>query len=110
VNRNYFTIGQILTILDNFVIMAKIHKLLCVDYVSDKEKGENLQFIFYGGVLSDEQIRAIQLPKDELSEYKICKSTFELRYVSDTGSLERPISDSLLLLSFINPAILNNDE
>ena len=48
-----------------------ISELLCVDYVADYQgKGDNLQFIFYGGVLSAEQINSIKLPATELSEFR----------------------------------------
>ena len=48
-------------------------RFLCVDYTSDAKKGEALQFMFYGGILSPEQIKKIAIPKDELSEYKFEK-------------------------------------
>ena len=48
-----------------------ISKLLCLDYVADlPEKGDSLQMIFDGGTLSDEQISAIKLQTEELSEYR----------------------------------------
>ena len=34
-----------------------------------KNKTENMQFIFYGGILQPEQIHSIQLPESELVEY-----------------------------------------
>jgi 8-oxo-dGTP diphosphatase len=43
-------------------------KFLCVDYkYPTTEKTESLQFMFYGGVLSARQIKAIKLPARELS-------------------------------------------
>ncbi len=50
-------------------------KFLSVDYMSSEtsgypNKGENLQFIFFGGVLGEEEIKNIKLAKDEISEYK----------------------------------------
>jgi 8-oxo-dGTP diphosphatase len=48
-----------------------ISKLLCLDYVADlPEKGDSLQMIFDGGVLSEEQIKAIKLQAEELSEFR----------------------------------------
>ncbi|MBO0789432.1 MAG: NUDIX hydrolase [Ktedonobacteraceae bacterium] len=45
--------------------------LLSIDYVSRvPDKNESVQFIFYSGVLSAEQIQRITLPPDELSEYR----------------------------------------
>jgi len=42
---------------------------LCVDYKLDKF-GESLQFMFYGGVLTKEQVNIIQLQSEELNEYR----------------------------------------
>lgn len=48
-----------------------IAQLLCLDYVADlPEKGDSLQMIFDGGVLSDQQIKLIKLEVKELSEYR----------------------------------------
>ena len=46
-------------------------KFLCVDWTSPTpEKGESLQFIFFGGVLQQEQINKIKLQADEIGEYQ----------------------------------------
>lgn len=46
-------------------------RLVCIDYKkSEGVKIENLQFIFYGGKLSDEKIKEIKLEKDELEGFK----------------------------------------
>ena len=49
-------------------------RLLCVDYMSPETseyrgKTENLQFIFYGGVLTIREIEKISLSKEELGDY-----------------------------------------
>lgn len=45
-------------------------RLLCVDFVIPKDTPyENIQFVFFGGILKKEVIRKIQIPKDELSEF-----------------------------------------
>jgi 8-oxo-dGTP pyrophosphatase MutT (NUDIX family) len=45
-------------------------RLLSVDFTGEtKQRTESLSFIFDGGILSDEEIAAIHLPPDELSEY-----------------------------------------
>ncbi len=45
--------------------------LLCVDYISGADgKGENLQFIFYGGTLNKEGVEQIQIDQKEISEHK----------------------------------------
>ena len=46
-------------------------QFLSVDYVSNEtEKGESLQFIFYGGKLKPAQINKIRINNDEIVEYK----------------------------------------
>ncbi len=54
-------------------INLKIKSLdfVCVDYKHQEEnKTESLQFIFYGGILNENQIKKIKLPKKELSDFK----------------------------------------
>lgn len=46
-------------------------KFLCVDWTPPRdEKGEDLQFTFFGGVLKPEQIKKIKLAPEEISEYQ----------------------------------------
>lgn len=48
-----------------------INQLLCVEYQSHHgTRTECVHFIFWGGILSAAQIDSIQLPLDELSEYR----------------------------------------
>lgn len=47
---------------------------VCVDYTTEKgEKTESFQFIFNGGLLTNEQISKIVLDKKELDDYKFVK-------------------------------------
>ena len=49
-------------------IECQPQKLLCIDYVSAKGKyGESLQFVFFGGVISQEKIR---LDESEITAYQ----------------------------------------
>ncbi|MDD4900577.1 MAG: NUDIX hydrolase [Patescibacteria group bacterium] len=49
-------------------------KFLCVDYTRDKgDKGESLQFIFYGGVISKSAVKNIKLDGEEIVEYRFVK-------------------------------------
>jgi len=49
-------------------------KFLCIDYNSNKEKkGESLQFIFYGGKLTESIIEGIKIDGKEIIEYKFVK-------------------------------------
>ncbi|MGD1003508.1 MAG: NUDIX hydrolase [Minisyncoccia bacterium] len=47
-------------------------RFLCVAYYKNPgvEKGEGLQFMFYGGIMDDATATHIVLQKEELSEYK----------------------------------------
>ena len=46
-------------------------KFLCVDWVSTKgDKNENLQFIFYGGKLTEDQAGKIEIDDKEITEYR----------------------------------------
>ena len=47
-------------------------RFLCVDYYRNlgNEKGESLQFMFYGGILSESQISNIKIPREEIGGYK----------------------------------------
>ena len=52
-------------------LQIAIDRLLCVDYLpKENEQSECVQFVFYGGLLSQKQIRSIVLPVDELSAYR----------------------------------------
>ena len=57
-------------------------RFLCVDYTFNTGKGDSLQFIFYGKILTEEEIEKIKLPEDELSEYKFLKVEKALPLVS----------------------------
>lgn len=47
-------------------------RLLSVDFAGETaQRTESLNFIFYGGVIPAERIAAIQLPEEELSEYRL---------------------------------------
>ena len=52
-------------------------RLLCVDYVSDSSyKVESIQFVFYGGTLSNKV--QINLPNREIASYKFVESSAAL--------------------------------
>jgi 8-oxo-dGTP diphosphatase len=54
-------------------IVADQMEFVGVAYYGDTEnKGESLQFMFAGGRLSLEQIQAIVVPMDEISEFRFC--------------------------------------
>ncbi|MCX6766329.1 MAG: NUDIX hydrolase [Candidatus Moranbacteria bacterium] len=63
-------------------------KLVCVDYMSPQDSGysthdENIQFIFYGGVLTGNDIKSIKLAEEEISEYKFVSKEDAIEMVSD---------------------------
>jgi hypothetical protein len=47
-------------------------RLICIDYIQKRLNGkDNMIFVFDAGVLSNEVIGRIQLPHEELSEFRI---------------------------------------
>jgi ADP-ribose pyrophosphatase YjhB (NUDIX family) len=66
----------------------KSMQFLCLDYMSPQNsehstKDENIQFIFYGGVLTTEDIKGIKLDEEEISEYKFVSEEDAVKSVSD---------------------------
>ncbi len=58
-------------------------RFLCVDYVlGEGDRGEAFQFIFYGGVLSENEMKEIKLTDGELTEYKFVKPADALPYMN----------------------------
>ncbi len=47
----------------------QVGKMLCADYIKDNGTGENVVFVFDGGILSDEEIERIEIPKDEIANF-----------------------------------------
>lgn len=69
-------------------------RLLCVDYSSESDKRtESLQFIFLGPVLTADLIAAIQLPVEELSEYRLLEPQKAIKMLS--GKLGRRVRHCL---------------
>jgi 8-oxo-dGTP diphosphatase len=63
--------GCIREVLEELGLHRDIRALLCIDYVPGYAAvSESLQFIFYGGILDQQQIADIVLPLAELSEYR----------------------------------------
>ncbi|MBA4320227.1 MAG: NUDIX hydrolase [Flavobacterium sp.] len=59
-------------------------KFLCVDYASNiGEKGESLQFIFFGGKLSESEIKDIKIDGKEIAEYRFMKIDNTLPLLSE---------------------------
>jgi 8-oxo-dGTP pyrophosphatase MutT (NUDIX family) len=51
-----------------------LERLLCIEYQSPgRTKPQSVHFVFYGGVLSQRQIGHIELPEDELSEFRFSR-------------------------------------
>lgn len=58
-------------------------RLLTVDYISSAEKNdESLQFVFYGGILSDEEIKNIKLQVAEIDEFIFLDAKKEEKFFS----------------------------
>lgn len=64
-------------------IEPPLHKLLCVEYLSDDgQQTESVQFVFYGGLITESQISSIALPEPELSEYRFSTREEALQLLS----------------------------
>lgn len=82
-------------------------KFLGVDYVTaTNEKSENLQFVFYGGILDSGQIKNIKLPPKELSEYKFLKISAALPLLGE--KMQKRISPCLNAIESANHLYLEN--
>ncbi|KKU32468.1 MAG: NUDIX hydrolase [Candidatus Uhrbacteria bacterium GW2011_GWE2_46_68] len=57
-------------ILEEIGLSRSVGRLLCVDYSVNTEHVENLQFIFDGGVLTENEIKQIRLAIDEISSFE----------------------------------------
>jgi 8-oxo-dGTP diphosphatase len=77
-------------------IAIKPERLLCIDYTSKKEEAiESLQFIFFGGILSEEKIAEIDIATDEISAYQFLPPKQALTLVSQ--KLARRITQCLTI-------------
>lgn len=84
-------------------------RLLCIDYVErSSEIGESLQFIFYGGVLSNEQIASIALPADEIAQYRL--TSLEEACALVTQKLSKRLRASIHALQQNTTILLENGE
>ena len=64
-------------------IESPLNKLLCVEYLSDDtQQTESVQFVFYGGLITESQISSILLPKPELKEYRFSTHEEALQLLS----------------------------
>ncbi len=79
-------------------LLRVMERLLCVDYTSDNGKyTESLQFIFFGGTLSPEEMAAIRLCPEELSEYSLLEPEKALALLNQR--LSRRLAGCLAALS-----------
>jgi len=63
-------------------------QFVCLDYMSPQDSGysthdENIQFIFFGGILTSEDAENIQVPNDEISEYRFVSKDEALKMVGN---------------------------
>ncbi|GCE05944.1 NUDIX domain-containing protein [Dictyobacter aurantiacus] len=62
--------GCVREIEEEIGLSIALERLLCVEYLTRVgSKNESIQFIFYGGMLTPEQIAVIKLQEEELSDY-----------------------------------------
>lgn len=68
-------------------LTISVDRLLCLEYQSQTvDRPENLQFLFYGGQLSPEQISRITLPFQELSAYRFVSRSVARSLLSTRSS------------------------
>ncbi|MGL5944367.1 MAG: NUDIX domain-containing protein [Waterburya sp.] len=80
-------------------IEIKPKRLLCIDYTSkNPEDIESLQFIFFGGVLTQEKISTIKIATDEISAYQFLPPKQALTVVSN--KLARRINKCLIVSDY----------
>ncbi|MEI6238284.1 MAG: NUDIX hydrolase [bacterium] len=72
-------------------INLKDASLLCIDYCSNKEgNGDSLQFIFFGGVLTEKEIKEIKIDGKELVDYRFVKVEEALSLLSEKLKVRIP--------------------
>jgi 8-oxo-dGTP diphosphatase len=60
-----------------------VHHLLCIEYRSAHDsKVENVQFVFWGGILSSREVGSIRLPEGELEAFRFCDIASLDRYLN----------------------------
>lgn len=65
--------GCVREVREELGLQKPMLRLLCLEYQPGYSTGtESLQFIFYGGVLSEPEIAAIHLQAEELAGYRFC--------------------------------------
>jgi 8-oxo-dGTP diphosphatase len=84
-------------------------KFLVIDYIDKKNSGykyklENIQFLFYGGVLSMDQIRQIKIPNDEIVEYRFVLASTAKSLLS--GNLGKRLPFAIRAIKTNRPAYL----
>lgn len=67
-------------------------KFLCVEYKHNNGNGDNLQFLFYGGVLNEKDISNIVLQREELGEYRFVPIDEGLKLLRDGLSRRLPVA------------------
>lgn len=78
-------------VIEEIGIELKDVKFLCVDYTSNvSEKGESLQFVFFGGKLSENEIGKIRLDSEEITEYRFLKISEALPLLSEKLRMRLP--------------------
>lgn len=84
-------------------------RLVCVNFTGETERRtESLNFIFYGGVLTEGQIAAIRLPEKELAGYRFLEPEQALALLKHR--LRRRVMHSLNLIEMGQMAYLEEEE
>jgi ADP-ribose pyrophosphatase YjhB (NUDIX family) len=90
-------------------IEVKPERLLCIDYTSKTEEAiESLQFIFFGGFLSQEKIEAIDVATDEINAYQFLQPQQALTLMSK--KLSRRVNKCLEIINSDRTLYLEDQE
>jgi 8-oxo-dGTP pyrophosphatase MutT (NUDIX family) len=78
-------IGCVREIKEELALDKTFDKLAAVDYLVpvDEHYSDALVFLFYGGILTDEEIKAIKLPSEELVEFAFKKPDEAVKMLSE---------------------------
>ncbi|MDO8649870.1 MAG: NUDIX hydrolase [Candidatus Berkelbacteria bacterium] len=85
-------------VMEEIGLNRSINQLLCIDhkYVPEEKAAESLQFIFYGGVLTEEEIAKIKLQDSELTEFRFVPMREALKMVSQGMARRLPMCEEAI--------------
>lgn len=74
-----------------------IGRILCIEYQSSHDhRVENIQFIFFGGTLTEDVVKSIRLPLDEITGFKFCELSMAAKFLN--YKLHRRVKHAVIAL------------